>query len=239
MKIACLSDLHGLHNDFMNTSVFALEMLESDVIIFAGDMSNYGTKDQCLEFLTWFNELPTNAKRICIPGNHDLWMDTNWKDRGLGRRLGIHLIPASQAELDELKLQFQNISILINESVEYNGFVFYGNPYSPKFGNWAFDMNRDETWNIPENTDVLITHSPLYQILDKVKYPHYGEDPNVGSLSLRNEVDQLSIALHVTGHIHEAYGIQNYNNTICVNASICNFDYFPINDPIFINLAKY
>jgi Icc-related predicted phosphoesterase len=91
---------------------------------------------------------------------------------------------------------------------------------------------------IPEDTDVLITHGPPSGILDLVnnwRQPFQ----NVGCELLRFHVERVKPALNVFGHIHEGYGVKQVDDTLFVNASICNPSYNPINKPIVIDLKEY
>ncbi len=84
---------------------------------------------------------------------------------------------------------------------------------------------------IPDDIDVLITHGPPYRILDKVIS---GE--RVGCVDLKQAVERIKPKLHIFGHIHESYGILEKEGTTYVNASLCNFNYRPINPPIVVDL---
>lgn len=63
--------------------------------------------------------------------------------------------------------------------------------------------------------DIMVLHNPAYGYFDKI--PHYG---NVGSLGIRNYLDEYSPLLVVSGHIHEDYGIfLNSKGSIFLNTS--------------------
>ena len=60
--------------------------------------------------------------------------------------------------------------------------------------------------------------------------------PHVGSSTLALRLAELpKLKLHVTGHIHEAAGIYLGNYTT-VNASTCDLNYIPFNEPVVINV---
>ena len=54
--------------------------------------------------------------------------------------------------------------------IELNNLKIFGSPWVPKHGHWGFLLNesqRLEKWaQIPEDTDVLITHGPPHGIGD-------------------------------------------------------------------------
>lgn len=85
--------------------------------------------------------------------------------------------------------------------------------------------------------DVLVTHQPARGFNDA---GYSGE--NTGSVSLRMAVDERKPALHISGHIHEAYGIMRNENTVFVNPGpLKNGRYADIlldNDEILAELHK-
>jgi Icc-related predicted phosphoesterase len=90
---------------------------------------------------------------------------------------------------------------------------------------------------IPDDTDVLITHGPPNGILDLVN--NYRQpNRNVGCELLRFHMERVNPALNVFGHIHEGYGYKRIDNTLFVNAAICNEGYRPINKPIIVDLTE-
>ncbi|KIJ39854.1 hypothetical protein M422DRAFT_210080 [Sphaerobolus stellatus SS14] len=106
----------------------------------------------------------------------------------------------------------------------------YGSPGSPAFGGMAFNYPRGKNAqelhaNIPDDTDILITHGPPYSILDKVIMG----GRVVGCKELFTRLAEIKPALHVFGHIHEDRGAQIYDysagetvnnsNTVFVNAA--------------------
>ncbi len=132
----------------------------------------------------------------------------------------------------------QKFDYLCNSGTEFEGFKIWGSPNSKWFYGVnshckAFMCNESKLKkiyaDIPNDTDILITHGPPFGMLDKIfEYgdpdkPHY-----VGSLSLADRVFELKqLKLHVFGHIHEGYG-QCY-------AAYENLD---INDPLIIHSAE-
>jgi len=96
---------------------------------------------------------------------------------------------------------------LENSGVEIDGVKFWGSPWQPEFFNWAFNLPRGrrlaEIWAlIPDDTEVLITHTPPYGILDRVDS---GE--HVGCEDLRRALQRVKPKVHVFGHIHEDRGV--------------------------------
>ena len=72
---------------------------------------------------------------------------------------------------------------------------------------------------IPDDTDILLTHTPPHSILDKTR-----KGVLAGCKVLKNVLDSgrlKSLRLHVFGHIHEGYGAElRDNGTAEVNAAL-------------------
>lgn len=200
MRIVALADTHGFHRQ--------VNVPDGDILIFAGDVTMRGNRDELKDFADWANELPHKYK-IVIAGNHDFCFK---KYREESER-----IIAPMMYLEDEGTVIENIWI-------------WGTPWTPTFGNWAFmgDENKlAEKFDIPQ-VDILISHGPPRNMLDKAKV----NNEHAGSISLwRVPVPKL----HIFGHIHEGYG--SFTDTEChyVNASIVDFFYDTVNSPVVID----
>ena len=90
---------------------------------------------------------------------------------------------------------------------------------------------------IPEDTDVLITHSPPNghgDLVNNWRQPN----TNVGCECLINRIGEINPLVNVFGHIHEGYGVTYGGKTLFVNAAICTTGYEPTNKPIVIDLVE-
>ena len=84
---------------------------------------------------------------------------------------------------------------------------------------------------IPEDTEVLVTHSPAYGILD------FDDDINYGSEEILVRLKSLnSLKAHLFGHIHAHHGIKTIGNTIFSNGAIMNSDYTNLNESNVIEI---
>lgn len=102
----------------------------------------------------------------------------------------------------------------------------YANPYTPEFYDWGFPYERDEdrfsspktsladaknivskpvpSFNSSERPiDVLLTHGPPWQIMDKTDSNVYAGCPHLLRALMRSRP-----LLHCFGHIHEGWGAQ-------------------------------
>jgi Icc-related predicted phosphoesterase len=201
MEILFISDTHGKHKWLERTHKFPM----ADMIIHAGDVTMVGDIWEIEPFLQWYSGL-TYEYKIFIAGNHDYGFETN-------RHTVRSMIP-------------DNVIYLEDSGVEIEGLNFWGSPVTSPFNNWAFNVETDkriEHWNIiPDDTDVLITHSPPYGIKDISTYVH----EHIGCPYLTAAVkNRIKPKLHVFGHVHSAYGIEEHEGIMYVNATVLNERY--------------
>jgi len=116
--------------------------------------------------------------------------------------------------------------------------LFYGSPWTVRYYEWAFMLERGpslaQKWEmIPDETDILITHSPPIGILDR-----NGRGENAGCGDLLERVRNISPRLHVFGHMHPSNGIETIGETIFVNAAIAGDgrEYHKASDPIVVDV---
>ena len=65
-----------------------------------------------------------------------------------------------------------------------------------------------------EKPDILLIHQPPYGFMDTV--PQYG---NIGSVGIRNFIDESPPHIVLSGHLHEAWGCRYYQGTFFLNPS--------------------
>lgn len=232
MKILFLSDTHGAK---FHTK---LQIPECDVIVHSGDIGGRTNLIELGEFLVWYESLNVPIK-IWTAGNHDIILDKDWVERQKLKNT-IQGIIAEQQYNDgqELIKKFKTIYLLNSEFV-HDGIKFWGSPYSPSFHReyWAFNADRGEEikqyWDlIPNDVDVLITHSPSKYILDRCLDNGF----NAGCEELNKKINEIQPLIHSFGHIHEGYGTKLQNKTLCINASVLNFNYQLTNKPILVQV---
>ena len=218
LTIVALSDTHGMH------AAMDHAVPEGDVLIHAGDFCGRGLMQEVHDFAAWMGALP-HPHKLVTAGNHDR--------------------PVEEHE-QVLRDVFANhgIRLLIGETVEVEGFRFFGSPYTPTFMNWHFMRDRGAEiraeWDaIPDDADVVITHGPAYGHGDLTP-PWKGEPPrHAGCFELLDRLRTIRPKLHVFGHIHEGYGVtisDEIPGTTFLNASVCTESYRPANAPHQIRL---
>lgn len=209
-KITFISDTHGLHESITQ------DLIGGDFLIHAGDISSIGTINQVERFLDWFNSLDNYKNKVFIAGNHDFLFE--------------------KKNYEQVLKPFSNVHYLFHEAKEIDGLKLFGTPYTPEFGNWAFNVSRinDDMLNlmndIPEDLDVLITHGPPLGILDT----SFSFGQNLGCPVLREQVIKKKPKIHVFGHIHGGSGQLKNEYSHFINASLLNEKYEYTNKPINI-----
>jgi Icc-related predicted phosphoesterase len=213
---------------------------EGDILIHAGDCTNVGKQHEVEDFIHWFQNLKGFNSKIFVAGNHDFAFENYRYPHHRGDYDWFYNLMNEEnlSQSDVVYLEDNSFTI---ESSEFSRPIkFWGSPWQPEFYNWAFNLPRlgDELqkyWSmIPEDTDVLITHSPPNYIRDFTP-----SNLAVGCELLAFHVERVKPLLHVFGHIHHSYGAVQKEHTMFVNAAICTERYVPSNKPIIIDLNEY
>lgn len=189
MKIWHISDTHTFHSQLSIPK-------NIDMVIFSGDCSNvqnpYLNESEVRNFIEWFGNLDIKYK-IFVAGNHDtsierkLILRTDFTEKG--------------------------IIYLENESFEIEGIKIWGSPITPSFGTgWAFNKKRDklhDLWSIiPEDIDIVVTHSPPKGCLD-LSFDRNNNLEFCGCTALAKRMRILKPKLVLFGHIHCMDGVNN------------------------------
>ena len=221
MKITCVSDLHGYYP----------KLEGGDLLLVAGDLTAHSNYGELHNFELWLAD-QQYRKKIVIAGNHDTY-------------------------LCESAFPFDNVSgceYLRDSSTSFEGLKIWGSPCTKTFEGMnpkckAFTVDTEEELEekfskIPDDVDIVVTHSPPYGMMDKVFDRHSGKIMNCGSPALLRRLSRTFPKLHVFGHIHEGYGKYRPNLgfvdcagwPIYVNASHVNEFYEPVNAPVEIEI---
>ncbi len=136
-----VSDTHGKHRD--------VGIPEGDILIHCGDFCDgFRQEPQDIESVdTWFGE-QCFERILCVGGNHDF---------------------VAEGRIKQGTPVFRNAVWLQDTTHIHRGVKFYGAPWIPQLDDWAFYLGPDDlrrSWSaIPDDTDVLITHTPPFGIL--------------------------------------------------------------------------
>ena len=236
MRIVCISDTHGLHTIMEQYK----SLPEGDILIHAGDCTNVGKPHEVTEFVHWFQNVKGFNTKIFIAGNHDFAFEKNNQPHHKGDFEWFNNL-MNEENLSQSDVVYLQDNEFVIESPEFSKpLKIYGSPWQPEFYNWAFNLPRNGwelelKWkDIPEDTDILITHGPPHGIRDFTP-----ANLQVGCEILRFHVEnRIKPSIHVFGHIHQAYGAVQQDETMYVNASICTERYLPSNKPIIIDITE-
>ncbi|KAK0197529.1 Metallo-dependent phosphatase-like protein [Armillaria mellea] len=223
-RFVCISDTHSKE----------YPLPDGDVLLYAGDLTMWGTVKELHDAMNWLNSQPHHTK-LCIAGNHDdSYLDT-----------------ISVKEYHELKEymkgdEFQNGRLYY---LEYESLTFqtsagkewkvFGSPVRLIQGSAAMDpdvvkgssvykaagsfqyrgsrQGREISRKIPLDTEILLSHTPPHKIHDTTRR---GKSAGCEELAERTNVLE-KCRLHVFGHIHEACGASiNDGGRVSVNAAM-------------------
>ena len=180
------------------------DLPQADIVVHSGDFTMNGSEQEALDFMNWFCDLPY-LQKIFICGNHDECL--------------------YGATIDGLD---GNVHYLCNSGIEIEGLKFYGIPMF--MGDCITDRQTRHYANIPDDTDILITHTPPFGILD------FDDNINYGSEELLSRISVVRPRLNLFGHIHARHGIKVFNGITFSNGAIMNADYSNLEKPNFIEI---
>ena len=157
VRIVCISDTHSS----VEMARPSFKVPNGDILIHAGDFTEYGKISNVQEFDKWLGSLPHKHK-IVVAGNHEVSFDRTakrfWEKQ-------------QHRDVDKVKSILTNCIYLEDKSVMVEGYKIYGTPWQPLFfGNvedWAFAIPHlnVRAWEevcskIPADIDILVSHSP-------------------------------------------------------------------------------
>lgn len=193
MRVVCISDTHDFFDD--------LYVPEGDLLIHGGDLSRRGEPAEIRASAEWLRALPHRHK-VIIAGNHDFGLESQ----------------------DPREL-LSGLTYLQDEPLEVQGLRLYGSPWTVAHNDWAFQRPRGsplaEMWaKIPENTQLLLTHSPPEGVRDLTAL-----NEHAGCAELLRRSLEVSPLLHIFGHVHEGYGCEQREGVLFANASNSGLGY--------------
>ena len=85
--------------------------------------------------------------------------------------------------------------------------------------------------SIPQDTQILVTHTPPYGYHDRIS-----RGAHVGCKALLHKIESIRPRVCIFGHIHEAHGWSQENDTLMINACICDRRYRASQRPVIFDL---
>jgi hypothetical protein len=183
---------------------------EADIIVHSGDFTFGGSETEAYDFMNWFCDLPYEHK-IFISGNHDMCMYGADNIEGLP----------------------DNVHYLCNSGIAIDGIKFYGLPmFMEDYLEGRVKVLFD---NVPDDTNILITHQPPYGICDLADYGKGLQ--HQGNHDLAERIKQLyALRYHLFGHEHSAYGTERCDDIIFSNAALLTPEYEMVRQPAVIEV---
>lgn len=190
MKLLLFSDLHANEAAAQQLVTLARSV---DIVIGAGDFGNLRRGiDTAVAMLKNIDK-----PAVLVPGNAE-----------------------STAELEAACRVWPTAHVLHGTGVKIEGIHFFGIgggiPVTP-FGSWSYDFSEDEARRLLAGCPaggVLVTHSPPKGVVDLSS-----RGVNLGSVAIREVIEQQQPELVVCGHIHECAGQQaEIGNSVVINA---------------------
>jgi len=230
VRLVVISDTHSSHSQ--------LVVPEGDLLVHCGDftMSRKNTREYPA-FMDWFTSLPHPTK-VLIAGNRDNFMDNQVCHQAQDK---------SSEEIKQTRaIVAQNQDIIY---LQDSGFVYqkgtmrlniWGSPWTKLHGRsgkafQVVDSVMEDKWKqIPLDTDLLITHGPPHEVCDKTL-----KGEAAGCRYLKEVVKKRVMPrVHLFGHIHEGYGVQEEDGILFVNAaSMDKITKRLTNPPVVIDLS--
>jgi predicted phosphohydrolase len=204
MNVVAISDLHGT----------LPTVPPCDLLLLGGDLcpvADHSIENQAwwlhTVFRRWLESVPAR-KIVGVAGNHDFLFERN-----------PDLVP------NDLPWTY-----LRDSGLTWEGWNIWGTPWQPWFFDWAFNLHEEQLeqkWAlIPDDTDILVLHSPPHGYGDAVL--RSGGTEHTGSPSLRRRIQEIQPRLAIFGHIHEGRGQWQLGPTLLANVSLLDVSYQPV-----------
>lgn len=227
MRILATSDMHG---DLSNIDLNGI-----DIACLAGDIAplkGFGpwhvydqVKWMRTKFKKWCESWPS-TDIIFIPGNHDFFplAESRFKVELAKQDLSLSLAP--------------NAHMILDECIDVKGVKIYGSPWIPVISyRWAFEVEHDilveKFKKIPENVDILLTHTPPRLNYVDVSLEHGIFSEKFGSHELADAIVAKTPKICICGHIHSGDHNKNIlHETEVHNVSRVNESYAVAYEPL-------
>ena len=242
MKIIALSDLHG------NLPIIR-EDEWADVVCVCGDIVPTNIQNSMIKSISWFHQrfVPwcngIHCDRVIfVGGNHDFFLPKIVSYLNNGKASKIELEDVASDMINEyLLLEGTKVVYLQDNEYVYKGVKFYGTPWIPELSRWAFykddDSLKDAYEKIPNDVDVLLTHSPGRYVLDTgVSLQKYNR-PEYGSSVLTEVLVEKNPKYWFCGHVHSGnHRLEYWGDTKVANVSVLDENYDVAYEPLVVEI---
>ena len=192
MKLLVLADIHGCME---NAELIASEVRDCQGVVIAGDITDFGGHEQAVGILS---VLQTYQKPIfAVPGNCDLAGVDEVLRKNHGNLHGVGI------ECDGLKF------------VGVGGSLPCPGKTPTEAGETVFRdiLEKGVSTLASKDSLVLVTHQPAWG----TRLDIAGSGRHTGSRAVREFIEHYQPILAISGHMHEAYGVDKIGPTVLIN----------------------
>jgi Icc-related predicted phosphoesterase len=195
MRLLCITDLHGSATALARILAHAGP---TDLVLLGGDITNFQSPDRAERLVQ--QAQVTGVPVLAVAGNCD------------------------SPQIDQ-RLAEMGVS-LFGRSAIRNGVGFYGVSAMPPWTGTMYELTesqietaltagRTEVLRHHLATEVILSHPPPRGLVDRTR-----SGQHVGSTALRSFIERHRPILVVSGHIHEARGVDRWESTTVVNCGL-------------------
>ena len=201
-----------------------------------GDLTSIQTYEELNLFSDFLTEQKSKFENIVVgAGNHKVIFASQLYSKYGTRYFQKDTLDPGKAR--SILVDNKNISYLEDSGISLKGVKFWGTSWIPPYSRLRFNLPSSELAKqtfakIPEDTDVLISHSPPKGVMDRNF--HLGTEVDLdtgkkkreriliesGCFILKERVDTVGPKLHIFGHLHECSGWHEDRNILYVNTAI-------------------
>lgn len=194
MRILVLSDIHG-DTDSLE-QILRRQDEAADLILVLGDITDVGLDDYLGQAKAVLDLLEEHATFIkAVPGNMD---DETILKELIERRINLHKQVFSMEDADFIGFG--------------GGDTPFDTPFEPDDGERE-EVIRALLGRTKAEQRIVVSHMPPRGTsIDRT-----ADDEHVGSPGLRRIIDEETIDCVLSGHIHEARGVDRVGETLCLN----------------------
>jgi len=205
MIITGISDIHGSIDSLEKVSVW---LSEADIVLVSGDVTHFGREHEAKKVVETLKKFC--KKLYLVPGNCD--------HPDVGEFLSREGINLHRTVLREDDL----IITGVGGSLHAPGRT--PNEYTEE--DFNIFLNEFNKYRFPQNKLlILVSHQPPYGTRCDVTF----NGLHVGSIAIRNFIEEVQPFICLTGHIHESRGIDRIGKTIVINPG-------PVREGIYVQV---
>jgi uncharacterized protein len=213
-NILIMSDIHENWKEFNSIKLSNKYCEQIDLIIIAGDITNFGIVNEFGNFRTgmissmnkWINELAKtfNCDVCFIPGNHDIGMnDIQYR---IPYYDGIELTDYCIHNLLLSSYQFHSVKIVGMSLATAFDIPELAKTWANTTASRTHDLNYYESLrDIVNKGDIIVSHCPPYDCVDKTS-----QGAKIGSPRLLKLIEDTEPSLVICDHVHCQSGKEDF-----------------------------